>query len=169
MYKGKTQLKVPSLRTLFITTAGDPYPPSGGVHLRYLQLINIMSQFGSVGVFSLFPMESNGQPIPGVDLRYHYNTAKAEKSLWEKLELRFGWLSPGKYPCRSKIGKYTKDSAKQFQKFLAEFQPNLVIAEMWTYRYLSLAKAYGCHLILEQHKVQGVWLEDVYLAKLHIL
>lgn len=157
-------MDISSLRTLFITTAGDPYPPSGGVHLRYLQLINIMSQFGSVGVFSLFPMESNGQPIPGVDLRDHYNTAGEEKSLWEKLELRFSWLSPGKYPYRSKIGKYTKNSAKQFQKFLGEFQPNLVIAEMWTYRYLPLIKAYGCHFILDQHNVHGVWLEEVYLA-----
>lgn len=165
MYKEKTQLNIPSLRTLFITTAGDPYPPWAGVHLRYLQLINIMSQFGSVGVFSLFPKESNGKAIPGVDLRYHYNTAEGENSLSKKLELRFSWLSPGNYPYRSTIGKYTKDSAKLFQKVLAEFQPDLVIAEMWTYRYISLVKRYGCRFILDQHNVHGVWLEEVYAAQ----
>ena len=157
-------MNIPSVRTLFITTAGDPYPPWAGVHLRYMQLITIMRQFGSVGVFSLFPKESNGQAIPGVDLRYHYNTAEGENSLWKKLELQFSWLSSGKYPCRSKIGKYTKDSAKQFQKVLAEFQPDLVIAEMWTYRYVPLVKRYGCRFILDQHNVHGVWLEEVYAA-----
>lgn len=152
------------MRTLFITTAGDPYPPVAGVHLRYMQLISIMKQFGSVGVFSLFPKESNGQVIPGVDLRSHYNTTESGNRLWSKLELYFPWLSSGQYPCRSKIGKYTTESAKQFEKVLAEFQPDLVIAEMWTYRYVSLVKRYGCRFILDQHNVHGVWLEEVYGA-----
>lgn len=157
-------MKTSPLRTLFITTAGDPYPPSAGAHLRYLQQFSIMSQFGSVAVFSLFPMESNGQAIPGVDLRYHYNTTVGKNYLHKKLEWQLPWLQPSKYPYRSKIGKYTKDSAKQFQKALTEFQPDLVIAEMWTYRYLPLVKRYGCHFILDQQNVHGVWLEELYRA-----
>ncbi|MDE5081899.1 MAG: glycosyltransferase family 4 protein [Trichodesmium sp. St18_bin1] len=157
-------MNIPSLRTLFITTAGDPYPPTGGVHLRYLQQFDIMSQFGSVAVFSMGDKESKEQAIPGVDLRYHYNTTERKNSLRQKLELRFPWLYPGKYPYRSKVGKYTKDGAKKFQKLLTEFKPDLVIAEMWTYRYFPLVKSYGCHFILDQHNVHGVWLEEIYRA-----
>ena len=156
---------MPSVRTLFITTAGDPYPPAAGAHLRYLQLISIMGQFGSVGVFSLFPFESNGQAIPGVDLRDHYNTVEGENSLGQKLRSRFPWPDSGQYPYRRKIGKYTRDSAQQFQKVLTEFQPDLVISEVWTHRYLPLVKRYGCRFILDEHNVHGVWLPEVYAAQ----
>ncbi len=155
---------LPSIRTLFITTAGDPYPPQGGVHLRYLQAIRAMAKLGSVGVFSLFPMDSNGQSIPGVDVRHHYNTSKKDTSLWERLVSQLPWLKSGRYPYRSKIGKYTKESAKQFQNILTEFQPDLVVAEMWAHRYIPLVKQFGCRLILDQHNVHGVWLKEIYAA-----
>ncbi|MEM7063913.1 MAG: glycosyltransferase family 4 protein [Cyanobacteria bacterium P01_B01_bin.77] len=123
-----------------------------------------MGKFGLVGIFSLFPRETNNQIIPRVDFHYHYNTAKEEISRWEKLRSQLPGWHPKRYPYRSKIGRYTKESAQQFYNVLTEFQPDLVIGEVWIYRYIPLVKRFGCRFILDEHNVHGIWLKELYAA-----
>ncbi len=156
-------MTIPSVRTLFINTRNEPYPPLSGEPLRNWQNINMMRKFGSVGFFSVFPGNSNGQTIPGVDLQHHYNLAEAQRSLWEKLELQFWWLNPRAHPRTTR--RYTKAAAQQLKEVLTEFQPDVVIAECFAERYVPLVKRYGCRLILDEHNVEAICLEEFYSAR----
>lgn len=154
---------IPSVRTLFIVTPGDPYPPLSGAHLRYWQLINIIKKFGSIGVFSIFPLNSNGETIPGVELRHHCNTAQAQRSFWEGLQLQYWWLYPRGY--RSSIECYTKTAEQELKQFLTKFQPDLAIVPMIAERYIPTLKAYGCRFILDEHNINVTWLQEYYQAR----
>lgn len=153
---------MPSIRTLFIFIYSHPYPPSTGGGLRYWQLINIMKKFGSIGVFFPYPGKDNSQTIPGVDLLHHYVLLHEDRSFWEKWERRFWWLYPRGYPPTNR--PYTKTGAQEFQKVLAKFQPDLVIAEMAAYRYISLVNRCGCRFILDQHNLQVTWEQELLSA-----
>ncbi len=155
-------MTIPSVRTLFIISFNESYPPLSGGSLRNWQNINMMMKFGCVGIFSIFQGKPNCQTMPGVDLWHHYNLAEAQRSLWEKLELRFWWLHPR--GSRRVNWLYTKVAAQQLKEVLAEFQPDLVVTDMRAYRYLPVVKRYGCRLILDQHNVNGIWLEEFYSA-----
>ncbi|WP_013334361.1 glycosyltransferase family 4 protein [Gloeothece verrucosa] len=156
-------MSFPQVRTLFIVTPGDPYPPLSGAHLRYWQLINIMKKFGSVGIFSIFPLDSNNQTIPGVELRYHCNTAKVKRSFWDNLQRQLWWVFPQGYP--SSAQRYAEAADQQLKEVLAKFQPDLVIIEMIVHRYIPTLKDYGCSLILDEHNINGIWLEQYYKAR----
>lgn len=151
-----------SIRTLIIVAIREPYPPKGGGALRIWQDINIMMKFGSVGVFYILTKKPNDQTIPGVDPQHHYNLVEPQLSFWEKLELRFWWLHPRKFS--RTIGRYTKAAAQELERVLAEFQPDLVLADIRAYEYAPIIKRYGCRFILEEHNVEVIVREGHYSA-----
>jgi glycosyltransferase involved in cell wall biosynthesis len=131
--------------------------------MRQWQNINIMMQFGSVGIFSLFKENPIGQRIPNVDLLHQCNVVEAQRSLWEKLEFRFWWLHPRRY--RPLTSWYAKAIAQELKEVLAEFQPDLVVTDIAAYRYLPVIKDYGCRLILDEHNVEAIALKQSYSAR----
>ena len=99
----------------------------------------MMMKFGSVGIFSVFEGNPNCQTIPGIDLQRNYNLAEVERSLWGKLKLRLWWLNPRVYNRATE--RYTKTVAQYLKEVLAEFEPDLVIADMWAYCYVPTIEA----------------------------
>jgi glycosyltransferase involved in cell wall biosynthesis len=121
-----------------------------------------MMKFGSVGVFYILTRKPNDQTIPGVDPQDHYNLVEPQLSFWEKLELRFWWLHPRKFS--RTIGRYTKAAAQELERVLAEFQPDLVLADIRAYEYAPIIKRYGCRFILEEQNVEVIVREGHYSA-----
>jgi len=147
-------LNNPSIRTLFITKE-IPYPPMGGSSLRNWQNINIMMNFGLVGVFTAVQSKQKlSDTLPGVSLWYPCKVSKAS-SFWETLK-RWSWrVRP--------VGDlyvynlYSQSAAAQLEEVIQKFQPDVVVfAEIWMYRYLSILEKYDLPIILDNHNVEAL-------------
>jgi glycosyltransferase involved in cell wall biosynthesis len=140
------------VRTLFITKE-KPYPPSGGVEMRNWQNINIMRQFGPVGVFSISQWNTGSQVPAGIDLWHPYTLTKSISRLdnWE----RRAWLLRLKaHPDMDKL--YQQAAAQELDKVLTEFQPDLtIVEEIWLYRYLKVIKRHECRVIFDEHNIEA--------------
>jgi polysaccharide biosynthesis protein PslH len=152
---------IPPFRTLFLFRS-SPMPPIGGSPLRNWQNLNLMQQFGEVGVFSVF--KGAAPDSKGLFWR-HYDMGAPERTIGEKIRKNLWWLRPQ--------GHYVVDwshcgvADRLLQATLAEFKPTLIIvAELWTYRYLATLRAYcratGCKLVLDDHNVEGVLIDEQY-------
>ena len=149
-----------SIRTLFLTRY-TPYPPIGGAPLRNWQNINAMRKYGSVAVVSISRENPQPQKIPGVELWHHDNITKRKLSRWDKWERQFWWLRPDGLPEIDLL--YTIATARELDKILAKFQPELVIfEEIWLYRYFKLTKRHNCLTIFDNHNVETNLFEQTY-------
>jgi polysaccharide biosynthesis protein PslH len=151
-----------SIRTLLIIIGDGLYPPLSGRPMRQWQSINMMMQFGSVGIFHLYKENPQTQTIPNIDLFHQCHVDEPSGSLWEKLEDSFWWLNPRRY--RPVVSWYRKNIAQELEKVLTEFQPDVVVTDIAAYHYLPIVKRHGCRLILEQHNVEASALEQYYSA-----
>lgn len=156
-------MNIPAIRTLVIISMGEPYPAKGGGSLRHWQDVNIMMKFGPVAVFYIFPRKADEQIIPGIEPQHHYNLAAPQYSFWEKLELQFWWLYPGKFG--RTMGRYTKVAEQELEKALEEFRPDVVLADIRAYNYIGVIKQYGCRFILEEHNVEMVVTKALHTAR----
>lgn len=151
-----------SLRTLFITKE-QPYPPAGGVELRNWQNINIMKQYGAVGIFSITQWKTSSEVPPGIDLWRSYSLNKS-LSTWERWERRAWLLRPKGHPDLD--SPFQKAAGRELGKVMQEFKPNLVvIEELWLYRFLKLLKPYKCPVIFDEHNIEA----DLFKQKHGIL
>ncbi|OKH18673.1 glycosyl transferase family 1 [Hydrococcus rivularis NIES-593] len=149
------------VRTLFITKE-KPYPPAGGVELRNWQNINIMMQYGSVGVFSICQWSASSQVPAGIDFWYPYTLAKSVSS-WENWKRRAWLLRPNAHPDVDRL--YQQAAAKKLEKVLAEFQPDLtIVEEIWLYRYLKIIKRQKCRIIFDEHNIEADLFEQKHGA-----
>ena len=138
------------IRSLIVTMM--TYPPVGGEFLRNWQNINIIRQFGPIGVFSIFNRAISPPTIEGVDFWHHYNTA-SPYSLRTILEHSNQWLSQQglTYFC-----PYLRGVARQLDSILKSFQPDLVVIEqLWLYPYFPIIKQYPCHVVFDSHNVEA--------------
>ena len=156
-------MTIPTIRTLVIISMGEPYPAKGGGALRHWQDVNIMMKFGSVGIFYIFARKADSQIIPGIEPQHHYNLAAPQYSFWEKLELQFWWLHPGRFV--RTMGRYTKVAEQELQKALEDFRPDLVLADIRAYNFIPVIKRYGCRFILEEHNVEVLVTEAFHTAR----
>lgn len=150
------------VRTLFITKE-KPYPPAGGVELRNWQNINIMMKYGSVGVFSICQWNAGSEVPAGIDLWNPYTLAKSISN-WENWERRAWLLRPHAHPDMDRL--YQQAAAKELEKILLEFQPDLVVVEeIWLYRYLKIVKRHHkCQVILDEHNIEADLFEQKHGA-----
>jgi polysaccharide biosynthesis protein PslH len=139
----------PSIRTLFLTLMS--YPPIGGAPLRNWQNINIMKQWGAVGVFAVSHRDNSCETIDEVDLWHHYNisTQTTPKILLE----RFGrWVQ---HWGLSFYWGYLSDAARRLDQVMTEFKPDLVVfEELWLYHYLPVVQRHQCQIIFDAHNVE---------------
>ncbi|XWK85937.1 MAG: glycosyltransferase family 4 protein [Phormidium sp.] len=144
----------PSIRTLFITRE-IPYPPMGGVALRNWQNINVMMNFGPVGVFaSVDSKHKFSDSLPGVSLWYPCKVSK-QRSFWETLK-RWSWRVRPTGDLYV-YNLYSQSAAQQLEEVIKKFQPDLVVfAEMWMYRYLPILKKYELPIIFDNHNVEAL-------------
>ncbi len=143
-----------SIRTLFITRE-IPYPPMNGYLLRNWQNINIMMNFGEVGVFATFNSKQNpGDSLPGVTL-WHPCRITKPSSFGETLK-RWGWrVRP--VGDLSVYNLYSQSAAEQLEEVIKKFQPNLVVfEEIWMYGYLPILKKYELPIIFDNHNVEAL-------------
>jgi glycosyltransferase involved in cell wall biosynthesis len=142
------------LRTFFVTMM--IYPPIGGEFLRNWQNINIMRQFGPVGVFSIFNQASQIPALDGIEFWHHYNFTEVETPR-SRFEQALQWIRQSglTYYC-----PYLRAAAKTLEQLLTQFQPDLVIFEqLWLYPYLPTVKSYlkgrPCRLIFDAHNIEA--------------
>lgn len=128
----------------------------GGAPLRNWQNIDILTQTGTVAVFSIpgsyspageenFPQVSLWQNCPATDPSC--KRSPVQKITW--------WLSRN---CHPLIDDYYRDEIDQkLRAFLRKFQPNLIIVEeLWLYGYLStIRETVSCPIILDQHNIEA--------------
>jgi polysaccharide biosynthesis protein PslH len=127
------------------------YPPMGGVYLRNWQMINILRQFGTVAVFSLFEREIYPPTLSGVEDWTHFNLA-ADRSVRSRLEEVAQWFKQAGltyyYPYRTTI-------AQALEQAIATFQPNLVFLEqLWMIPYLPVLQRHPCRIVYDAHNVE---------------
>lgn len=146
------RVTIPKLRTLFLTR-NLPYPTIGGVTLRNWQNINIMMKFGEVAIFAVCQWNFQDISIPGVTLVEHCNVGNLRSSR-EKIERRLWWLRLDGHPDTDY--EYANAAAKELEKTLETFQPDIVIIEeAWLYRYLPVLKRYKCQIIFDNHNIEA--------------
>ena len=140
-------------RTLFLVQV-KPYPLSGGVSLRNWQNINLLAQWGTVAIFSLYKGSANGASLPLPVAWEHYDLSAPPRTIWEKLQRRLWRFRPTGHARADWL--YTQDAADQLRQSIAAFNPTLIIVEeIWLYRYLPVLQQIGCPLILDNHNVEG--------------
>jgi glycosyltransferase involved in cell wall biosynthesis len=147
---GKVVKNSRTLRSLFVATM--TYPPIGGEFLRNWQNINILQQFGPVGIFSIFDRPLQVSDQEGVQFWQHFNT-RERVSLRSHLERGTQWLRQWglTYYCT-----YLSSIAHALDQCLTEFQPDLVIVEqLWLYPYLSVIKQHPCRIVFDAHNVEA--------------
>jgi polysaccharide biosynthesis protein PslH len=150
-----------SLRTLFITKE-PPYPPTGGVELRNWQNINIMKQFGSVGVFAINQWKTGSEKPQGIELWQSYPLTK-QISKWEEWERRAWFVRPKSHPDMDRM--YQNAAGQELTKIVADFQPDLaIVEEIWFYRYLKALKKHKCRVILDEHNIEADLFEQKHGA-----
>jgi polysaccharide biosynthesis protein PslH len=150
------------------------YPPMGGEYLRNWQTINLLQQFGSVAVFSLFDRAI--QPPELGRLTWQHFNLTADRSLQSQLESITQWVRQVglTYYC-----PYHHTIAQALEQTIATFQPNLVILEqLWMIPYLPIIQRYPCQVIYDAHNVEvplyeqtkcvGVGLRSLARRMLHI-
>jgi polysaccharide biosynthesis protein PslH len=148
-----------SLRTLFVTKE-KPYPPAGGVELRNWQNINIMRQYGSVGIFSITRWQ-NKVDIPAEIDRWQLYPLTNSPSLWETWQRRAWIVRPKAHPDMDRL--YQNEAARQLERVIVEFKPDIVvIEEIWLYRYLNALKRHNCRIILDEHNIEADLYEQRY-------
>lgn len=148
-----------SLRTLFVTKE-KPYPPAGGVELRNWQNINIMRQYGSVGIFSITRWQNQVEVPTEID-RWQLYPLTNSLSSWENWQRRAWLIRPKAHPDMDRL--YQKEAARQLSRFIKEFKPDLVvIEEIWLYRYLNVLKSHNCRIIFDEHNIEADLYEQRY-------
>lgn len=155
------------LRTLLISQH-LPYPPMGGASLRIWQNINLMKQFGPVGIFCLPTVPQTPDQQPPIDLAvWCVQPESRQETTIDKLVPRLhqmGWLLTQVSPYRDKY--FTPEASNQLEAILAEFQPDIVIfEEIWLYAYLPQVKQRDCTVILDAHNVEAALFRQIYAAK----
>ncbi|MEM1367161.1 MAG: glycosyltransferase [Cyanobacteria bacterium P01_H01_bin.15] len=146
------------MRSLFITK-NIPYPPVGGVALRNWQNMNILMNWGEVGVFSFSNWNPERKAIAGLSLWRHCNVVEARtgKESWAR---RFWWLRRFGHP--EADWAYAQQGARELAAILSEFKPDVVIfEEVWLFRYLQTVRDFGCAIIFDEHNVEA----DIYQQK----
>ena len=145
-------MPVSQLRSLFITKE-VPYPPKGGVSLRNWQNMNILAQYGEVGVFSAANWSPKRTELPQIARWVHCNVEQ-QRSRRENVLRRLWWLFPQQHPDCD--WPYAEVAAEKLQQLMETFKPDLVILEqVWLYRYLPIVKQFPCRIILDQHNVEA--------------
>ncbi|MEO0868733.1 MAG: glycosyltransferase family 4 protein [Cyanobacteria bacterium J06642_11] len=141
------------VRTLFLVQV-KPYPLSGGVSLRNWQNINILAQRGPVSIFSLFKGEADLTLWPLDADWQHYDLSAPFRSIQEKVQRRL-WQLRTTGNIRADW-LYTQAAERQLRDWINQFKPTLIIAEeIWLHRYLPVLQQANCHLILDNHNVEG--------------
>lgn len=149
------------MKSLFVTMMS--YPPIGGEFLRNWQNINIMSNFGSVAVFSVFNRDNNyqGTENKNIEIWHHYNIAKQSSSS-AKLELGWQWLRQYglTYYC-----PYVRSAAQELDQLMTQFKPDVVVFEqIWVYPYLAVVKRHNCAIIFDNHNIEAPLYEDTKVS-----
>jgi polysaccharide biosynthesis protein PslH len=155
------------LRTLFISQQ-LPYPPMGGSSLRIWQNINLMKQFGPVGIFCLPTVPQTLDQKPPIDLAvWCMQPDSSRETAIGKLVPRLrqmGWLLTHVPPYTDKY--FTPEASNKLEEILDEFQPDVVIfEEIWLYSYLQQVKQRDCTVILDAHNVEASLFQQIYAAK----
>ncbi|MEM9162605.1 MAG: glycosyltransferase family 4 protein [Cyanobacteria bacterium P01_F01_bin.4] len=136
------------MHTLFVTMMA--YPPIGGEFLRNWQNINLMRQFGPVGVFSMLDRPNQYVPDGALAFWQHYDTSMSPGPVSERVGQ---WLRQRgvSYYCA-----YRRSAAQQLHQILAEFQPQVVVIEqVWLYYYLSVVQPYPGQIIFDNHNIEA--------------
>jgi glycosyltransferase involved in cell wall biosynthesis len=136
------------MRTLFVTMM--VYPPIGGEFLRNWQNMNLMQQFGPVGVFSMFNRPNQYKANGKLAFWQHYDTATQPGPIAERISQ---WMRQRglNYYCA-----YRQSAAQRLRQILAEFQPQVVVLEqVWLYYYLSVLQQYPCQIIFDNHNIEA--------------
>ena len=154
------------MKTLFITRH-LPYPPMGGSALRNWQNINIMLQFGSVGVISLQVNSSKDDAKypypPKVSLwkNYYLSQMGPKNSRWQKIKNKLWLLQPQAHPWTNQL--YSKNVVEELEKVLIEFKPQIVVfAELWLYPYLKQLKSYQGYFIYDAHNIEASLRQELH-------
>lgn len=154
------------MKTLFITRH-LPYPPMGGAALRNWQNINIMLQFGSVGVISLQVNSSKDDAKytypPKVSLwkNYYVSQMDPKNSRWQKINNKLWFLQPQAHPWTNQL--YSEKVVDELEKVMIEFKPQIVVfEELWLYPYLKKLKKYKCHFIYDTHNIEVSLRRKIY-------
>jgi len=156
------------VQSLFLTSKMI-YPPIGGAPLRNWQNINLMMQYGEVGVVYLHgahekPTSTPERP-PGV-ATWHWHTVE-KRSPIQAIARRLGlllWYGTRIDPLPDK--RYSPAIAKELERILTEFQPDVVIIEeLWLCSYLSVLKRYPCQIVFDAHNAETFLYRDIFRAE----
>lgn len=128
------------------------YPVKGGTHLRNWQNINILSQLGEVGVFSVFNRDVHPPHGLDVEIWRHFNIVK-QSSIPDLVERAVRLLS--RYGLRY-YWAYSNQAAKALDEVVKKFRPDaIVLEELASYPFLSIIKRYNCKIIFDNHNVES--------------
>lgn len=149
----------PQLKTLFLVRE-PPFPTQGGVALRNWQNINILAQWSTVGIFSIYRQSTEPYSLPGALLWQHCSNQVERGAIARKI-VRRSYPLKLEYPYAD--GLYTKQAQAQLQAFLQVFQPDLIIIEeLWFYPYLPLLLQTGKPIVLDSHNLETVLVKDLF-------
>ncbi len=129
-----------------VCSVNPPWPPLSGKDLRCWQSLNLLREWGDVGLFAL---GGNAQPPPEFKAAVWRIARSASKPLHQS-----GWMT--REAGLPSDAYYHEPAAAALRTLIREFTPDFIVLDhLWMHSYESVVRSSGCPLVLNAHNVEA--------------